>query len=337
MKSKPSFQRPFDPVRRRLGLGAGAAVGMASLGLGLPAAAQSYPARPIRWIIPYAAGGGADVGARLYGKQMEAMLHQPFVIDNKPGGATVIGLNALLAAPADGYTIMMGNDSLAINPILMEKVPTLAEIVGISALVKGGLALVSRADYPARTPAEAIAYIKAQNGKLSFGSWGVGGTAHLAMETLLDRLGASMVHVPYNGAAPSIAALASGQGDIMFTDLATAASFIKSGRLKLWALANGERHPAYPDVPTIAEVGFPGFDWFAWFGVLAKKGTPPEVLARLSATIIAVGNEPAFKKDQIERGNIPYNSTPKEMDDLLQANATAAKAIIDKRGIKLST
>lgn len=329
------FIQPVDAARRRFGLGLAAAVG--AFGLSLSARGQDYPSRPVRWIIPYAAGGGADVGARLYGQQMEKILRQPLVVDNKPGGATVIGLHALLAAPADGYTIMMGNDSLAINPLLMEKVPTLAEIVGISVLVKGGLALVSRPDYPARNVAEAIEYIRKQNGKLSFGSWGVGGTAHLAMETLLDRLGASMVHVPYNGAAPSISALASGQGDIMFTDLATAASFIKSGRLKLWALANGERHPAYPEIATLAESGFPGFDWFAWFGVLAKKGTPPDILNRINAAIVAVGNDPAFRKDQIERGNIPWNSTPREMDEQLRINASAAKAIIDKRGIKLST
>ena len=326
----------FYLSRRKALVGLAAACAVARESFAQQPAAQGYPNRPIRWIVPYAAGGGTDSIARLYGQEMERVLKQPFIVDNRPGASTLIGVQALLAAPADGYTIFAGNDSLASNLYLLDKVPyTLNDFVGVSVLAKGMLALVSRLDYPAKNATEALRHIKANDGKLAYGSWGVGGMAHLAMEALLERIGVTMTHVPFAGAAPAINSMLGGQMDIMLTDLPTALQFVKAGKLKLWAVASKERHPSFPDVPTIAESGYPGYDWFAWIGILAKKGTPMEALNKMSASVAEAVRNRDFRQDQLDRGNVPWGSSPKELEDLLAMNATNAKALIDKRGIKL--
>lgn len=298
---------------------------------------NSYPEKTIRWIVPYAPGGASDTSARLYSNQMEDLFKRSFVIENKPGGSTIIGTQALLNAKPDGYTVFSVNDSLTTNMLLMDKVPyTLDDFAEVSVLVKAPLALISKPDFPAETLSEAIAQIKDKKNQFAYGSWGVGSTAHLAMEVLLDKLNAEMTHVPYNGAAPSVVALASGQLDIMFVDLGTALPFIKSGKVKLWAMGTKDRNPNFPDTPALAEKEVPDFDIFAWTGLISKKGTPPEAIERLSAAAKEISSRENFSKDQIERGNIAWGSSPGELKALLEKNYKEAKEIIEKRGIKLN-
>lgn len=326
----------FRPSRRAFTASGAALLSsplLAALG-GNAAASEAYPNRPIRWIVPYAPGGASDTSARLFGRELEKAFGQNIVVENKPGGSTIIGVQALLAAKADGYTVFSGNDSLTTNIHLMPKVPyKLEDFAGVSVLVKAPLALVSRPDFPASSLPQALSHIQRESGKLSYGSWGVGSTAHLAMETLLDLLGAKMTHAPFNGAAPSVAALASGQLDIMFVDLGSALPFIRSGKVKLWGMGTKERNPLFPDVPAVAEAGLPSFDIFAWTGMVARAGTPKEALDRLAAEVRKIATRPDFAKDQIERGNVAWGSTPQELNELLQRNNRDAAAIIRKRGI----
>lgn len=322
-------------LRRRLLL----RVGGAALGALLVGAAhaQAYPTRPIRWIVPFAAGGGGDTTARLTGREMEKLIAQPLVIENKPGASTIIGVQALLASPSDGYTIFSGNDSLATNLYLIDKLPyKLDDLVGISVISKSPLALVSRPDFPVQDLAGALQHIRNNPGRLSYGTWGIGSTSHLTMETLLDRIGGTMIHVPFGGSAPALLGMMGGQMDIMFMDVGTSAQYVRAGKLKMWAVSTKERNPAFPDVPTLAEAALPGFEMYSWNGVLAKKGTPPHVIKTLSQAIQSVLAKPDFRKDQIERGNVPWGSTAQELDALLLANARSAKEIIEKRGIRLN-
>lgn len=307
-----------------------------ALAIAGPAAAQPYPDHPIKWIVPFAPGGGGDTTARLVSREAEKLVGQPFVIDNRPGAATILGVQALLAAPADGYTVFSGNDSLATNLYLVDKVPyKLDDVVGISVISKSPLALVTRADFPAKDINELMQQIKAGNGKLNYGSWGIGSTSHLAMETLLDRSGAGATHVPYSGSAPAALALIGGQLDMMFIDVGTGLQHVKTGKIKLFAISTKERNPAFPDAPTLGEATLPGFDMFSWNGLWVRKGTPAAVVQKLTQAMQKVLSAPDFRKDQIDRGNVPWGSTPQELDRLLHDNAVAAKELIEKRKIRL--
>jgi len=307
-----------------------------ALAIAGPAAAQSYPDHPIKWIVPFAPGGGGDTTARLVSREAEKLVGQPFVIDNRPGAATILGMQALLAAPPDGYTVFSGNDSLATNLYLLDKVPyKLEDVVGISVISKSPLALVTRPDFPAKDVNALMQQIKASNGKLNYGSWGIGSTSHLAMETMLDRTGASATHVPFSGSAPAALALIGGQIDMMFIDVGTGLQHIKTGKIKLFAISTKERNPAFPDVPTLGEVTLPGFDMYSWNGLWVRKGTPAAAVQKLTLAVQKVLSIPDFRKDQIERGNVPWGSTPQELDQLLHDNAVAAKELIEKRKIRL--
>ncbi|MES2251662.1 MAG: tripartite tricarboxylate transporter substrate binding protein [Pseudomonadota bacterium] len=321
-------------------LGAGhllVATGVAALlSVAGTAAAQPYPDHPIKWIVPFAPGGGGDTTARLVAREAEKLLGQPFVIDNRPGAATILGVQALMSAPSDGYTVFSGNDSLATNLYLLDKVPyTLDDVVGISVISKSPLALVARTDFPAKDLAELMQQIKASGGRLNYGSWGIGSTSHLAMETLLDRTGANATHVPYSGSAPAALALISGQLDVMFIDVGTGLPYIKSGKMKLFAISTKERNPAFPDTPTLGEAALPGFDMYSWNGLWVRKGTPAPTVQKLTGAVQKVLSMPEFRKDQIERGNVPWGSTPQELDKLLHDNAVAAKDLIQRRKIRL--
>ncbi len=321
---------------RRVGPPLVAAGAAALLGVAGTAAAQTYPDHPVKWIVPFAPGGGGDTTARLVARQAEKLLGQPIIVDNRPGAATIVGVQALLSAPSDGYTLFSGNDSLATNLYLLDKVPyTLDDVVGVSVISKSPLALVARADFPAKDLAEMLQMIKTSNGSLNYGSWGIGSTSHLAMETLLDRTGASATHAPYSGSAPAALALIGGQLDVMFIDVGTGLPYVKSGKMKVYAISTKERNPAFPDAPTLAEAALPGFDMYSWNGLWVRKGTPAPIVQMLTGAIQKVLSVPEFRKDQVERGNVPWGSTPQELDKLLHDNSVAAKDLIQRRKIRL--
>lgn len=276
--------------------------------------AQDYPSRQIRWVVPYPAGGGADILARIMSQNMQATLKQPIVVENKPGGNTRIATQFLAKSPADGYTVMNSTDQIAANSSLYKNVGVNAtqEVDYVGAIVKTPLVLLARLDLPATSVKEVIEYIKNNDKKVNYGSWGLGSTNHLTMEALAGRIGTSPTHVPFQGAAPAATALLGGVIDLYFTDLGSALPYIKSGKLKAIAVTTKERIPMIQDIPTIAESGFPDFDVFTYQGLLVPKGTPSAVINTLNKAIRVALDNPEIKNELLTRGVIPDPGTPEQ-------------------------
>ena len=249
------------------------------------ASAADFQARPITIVVPYAAGGGGDVLARLFAEKLKARLGQPVLVDNKPGAGTLIGSEFVARAPADGHTLLLTTNTLLIAPILnaaAAKFDPQKDFAPVLPIASIAIMLVAHPGLPARDTAELIAYLKRNPTKVSFGSSGAGGITHLAGELFKARAGVSMTHVPYKGAAPALADLIGGQIDLLFDAVITAYPLVKSGKLKALGLGNATRWAGAADIPTIAESGLAGFEVSGWYGLLAPAGTPPAVLQRLN-------------------------------------------------------
>lgn len=272
------------------------------------ATAAEFPEKPIKIIVPYAPGGGGDILARMYADRLKAELGQPVIIDNKPGGGTLIGSEMVAKAPADGYTLLFTTNSVLIAPILnaaaakFDPVKDLTPVVPIGSIA---MVLAAHPAVPANTAAELIAYLKKNPGKVSFASAGTGGITHLAGELFKARAGVSMTHIPYKGAAPALNDLMGGQVELLFDAMITANPHIKSGKLKAIGVANATRWEGSPEVPTIAESGLPEFKMSGWYGVLAPAGTPAKVLERLNADSNKIIKSPEFAAKLRENGLSP--------------------------------
>jgi len=255
------------------------------LGCCLPgSAATVYPDRPIKIVVPFAAGGPADFLARVLGKELASRLNTSVIVENKPGAGGNIGTALVARAAPDGYTLLLGYmGTLAINPYLYQKqlFNPVDDFAPISMIATNPLVLVTNASLDVNTVQELIARAKASKNGLTYGSGGVGSANHLAAELFKSATGIKLVHVPYQGAAPATTALIAGQVDMMFNGVSASLSHIKSGALKALAVSTATRVPSLPNVKTMAESGMPGYDVSAWFGLLAPKNTPPAVLQRL--------------------------------------------------------
>lgn len=305
----------------------------------LPAAfAQSdtYPDRPIRWIVPFAAGGPTDAIARVIAHALPQQLNGTSVaIENKPGGATVIGTQAMSTANPDGYTIASLSDNLAINELLLPKVPyKFTDFEYVAGLIKMPMVLALRSDLPPSNLQETLQYFKENNGKLSYGTWGPGSGAHLTSERLADLLGVNFVHIPFQGSAPAINALLAKQIDFVVLDLATVLQHAKTGKVKIVAVTTKTRSPSVPNAPALAEV-FDGFDAFTWNGVAAPKGTPQSVVRKLTAALHQTLRQPQVQKDLQERGMTIWASDAQELKSRLFEESRTARQTIEKRGIRL--
>ncbi len=302
---------------------------------GLQVQAQEFPNRSIRWIVPYPAGGGTDIVARVIMQKMSASLGQPIVIDNRPGGSTIIGTQALLSSKPDGYTVMSTAEQLAVNTSLYKNLKYSADndIDFVGGLVKTPMVLLARADLPVNNAQELIAYLKKNNRSVTYGSWGQGGMPHLIMEAFAARLNINPVHVPFAGAAPAIKDLLGGVIDLYFSDLATALPHVKANTLKPLLIATKERIPIIPSIPTISELGFDGFDMYSYQGVVAPKGLPPEVLTKLSETLRSVINSPEIQAELSSRGFIPRASLSGEFKNQFIESELTLGNVIRQRNI----
>lgn len=302
-----------------------------------PASAQTFPEKPIRWIVPYTAGGGTDVTARLIAKATGPAFNgkDPF-IDNKPGGATVIGTQALVTAKADGYTIGSVSESLAVNEFLMAQLPyRRSDLEAITAVVKIPMVIAVPANFPANTLEEFLAVLRKSDSKsYNFSSWGIGSTAHLSAERLADQLNANVTHIPYQGAAPMVMAVVSGEVDFCFCEISSSLGFIKDGRIKAIAVSTKSRSKVLPNVPAVSEV-IPGFEAFAWNGIAAPKGIPGHVKDILVKGIRSGLASEKVREDFASKGYEVWASSPAEMEQHLQLEAKTAQNIIKKRNIKL--
>jgi tripartite-type tricarboxylate transporter receptor subunit TctC len=323
----------YPSVSKVPGLGAWALIQSLLIGFILNASlaqAQDFPTKPIRWIVPYPAGGGGDIVARLITPKITAATSQAITVDNRPGGNTIIGTQLLLTNKPDGYTVMHTAEQIAANGALYKNLKYSADkdIEFVGTIVKTPLVLLAKLDLPVSNAQEVIAYMKAQDKKVTFGSWGQGGMNHLTMEAFAQRLNVSPVHVPYAGAAPAIKDLLGGAIDLYFSDLASALPHVKAGKLKPLLVSTKERVPLLPDVPTLQELGFEGFDMYSYQGIVAPKGFSPEVLQKLSELLRNAVNHPEVRAELSSRGFIPAPSTPAEFrKQFLESQAQLAEVI----------
>ena len=308
---------------------------------GAPTAAvaqDKFPNKSVRWIVPYAAGGGSDFLARTIGQAWSAQVHQPIVVDNRPGGNTAIGASETARAPADGYTIVSAdNGTLIFNPVLYKNLsynPS-KDLTPVTLMGRFPMILVAGPGEKAKTAKEFITEVKASKDGVNYASAGAGSPHHLAMELLKSEAGLKLTHAPYRGAAPALADVAGGQIPVMMVDMAAGAGFIKGGKVRPLAVANATRLPQLPDVPTFAELGLPSVQAAALVGMVAPAKTPASVIATLNKQVVAAINEPAVKQKLIDFGVEPVGNTPEQFQALISSESTRWHKLIKDLNITL--
>ena len=323
----------FLPSRRLFAT----AVACAGLLAALPAAqAQDWPAKPIKLIVPYAAGGPTDSLARLLATKMQPSLGQPIVVDNRAGAGGTIGVDATVKAPADGYTLaLVAPGPLAGMPNLMKAPYAIDDIQFLTLVAKIPSVLVVNGKSGIDSVDALLKKAKSQPGKLSYSSAGPGTTPHIGMEIFTDQAKVSILHIPYKGAAPAITALLAGEVDVAMVDLLPVLPHVNSGALKVLAVAGSTRAPQLGSVPTTREGGLPGVVMETTYGIIAPKALPPEIGAKFREAVVAAVNAPEVKQLLQQQGALPVTSTSAEYQKLMQSEAAKWKDIIGKAKITL--
>ncbi len=318
--------------RRLLYLAAGAAALPAGSRL---AEAEAYPTRPVHWIVSFTAGGPNDTVARLIGQYLSEQLGQQFVIENRVGAGGNIGMGAVLSSPPDGYMIGFAAPNNAINASLYEKLPF--DFIRDSVPVAGTMLLtnvmVVHPDVPAKTVAEFIAYAKANPGKVNMASSGSGTSVHMSGELFKAMTGIEMQHVPYRGSAPAMQDLLTNRVQVIFDNLPGSIAHIKAGTLRALGVTAGKRSDALPDVPTIGET-VPGYEAVVWYGIVAPKGTPPEIVATLNSAVNAVLADPKLKARLAELGGEAMPMTPAQFGKLVADETEKWAKVVKFSGAK---
>lgn len=305
--------------------------------LPLVAAAQPYPSKPIRFVVPYPAGGPLDAVARLLGQKVSESMKQPVIVENKAGAGGNIGADAVAKSPGDGYTILMGAVAThAINPTLYAHIPydPIRDFIPVTQVASTPNVLVVNPSVPAANVKEFIAYARANPGKLNFGSGSTGSAGHLAGELFKTLAGVDMTHVPYKGAAPAMNDLIGGQIQLMFDNLASALGQVRAGRVRALAVTTARRTTLAPDLPTIAESGLPGFDINTWFGIFVPANTPREIVDRLHDEFTRALAAPDVREKMLSLGAEPVGSTPAEFAAYIRAEAEKYARVIKASGAK---
>ena len=308
-----------------------------ALALALPVAAQAYPSKPIRFVVPYPAGGPLDSVARLLAQKVGESVKQPVVVDNKPGAGGNIGADLVAKSPPDGYTILMGAVAThAINPTLYASMPYDAarDFTPITQVASTPNVLVVNPAVPATDVKSFVAHAKANPGKLNFGSGSTGSAGHLAGELFNAQAGVKMTHVPYKGAAPAMQDLLGGRIDLMFDNLASSLAQVKAGKVRALAVTTARRSSLAPELPTIAESGLPDFDISTWFGVFAPAGVPREVVDRLHAEFTRALAAPDVREKMLALGAEPVGTRPEEFAAYIRREADKYARVIKASGAK---
>lgn len=308
-------------------------IATALLGVGVAQAQQNYPVRPIRLVVPSSPGGGTDITARIIAPKIGEYLGQQVVVENRPGAGTMIGGEVVARAVPDGYTLLMGISTLAINPAMYRKVPydALKDFAPISQVVALPNVLVTHPSLPVKTVRELIAFAKPRPGQINFASAGVGTNPHLSMELFLSMTGVKMIHVPYKGSGQGVIDLIAGHVTVMTPSILTALGYVKDRRLRALGVTSAKRAGGAPDIPTIAEAGVPGYEAVQWFGVLAPAGTPRDIVSRLHKEIVRTVQTPDIRQKLVNDGADPVGSLPEEFAAFIRSEtakwAKVAKAI----------
>lgn len=298
--------------------------------------AHAYPSRPVRIIVGFAAGGPNDILARLIGNWLSERLEQPFVVENRPGAGSNIATEAVVRAPPDGHTLLLVGTPNAINATLYDNLNFnfIRDIAPIAGLVRGALVMVVHPSVPAKTLPQFIAYAKANPGKLSYGSGGVGGITHITAEQFKQEAGGlDIVHVPYRGVAPALTDLLGGQVQILFTNLALLIGYIETGKLRALAMTTATRSEALPDIPAIGEF-VPGYEASSVFGLGAPRNTPTEIIDRLSNEINAALADPGFKARLAHLDGTALGGSPADFGKLIAEETEKWRKVIRLANIK---
>ena len=299
---------------------------------------QGYPNRPVKVVVPYAAGGLPDTMARLVGAKIGESTGQQLVIENRGGAGGIVGTAEVAKSAPDGYSLLVADVAqIAINPHLFTKLPydPFKELTGVSLMGTSALYLVAHSSVPAANMKELIALIKAQPGKISYGSSGLGSIHHLAMEALKVGLNLDMVHVPYKGTGQSVPALLGGQVQLLYSALPSIESHVKAGKVKILAVSTPQRSPQTPDVPTVAESGIPGYDFVAEIGFYAPAGTPQDIIAKVAAEVQKAVKQPDVVQRFKQLGIDPVGSTPEAYNAMNRASYQKYEKVVKASGAKI--
>ena len=299
--------------------------------------AQTFPVKPLRLIVPFAPGGTTDVVARAIAPKLGELLGQQVIVDNRPGGGTTIGTDALARSAPDGYTFMLATPDFTINPSLHAKLPYDAQrdFAPLALIASYPLVLVANPALPAQSIAELIAFAKANPGRINYASGGNGSTPHLSGELFKALAGVDLTHVPYKGNGPAITDLLAGQVQLLFTGMPPVASFVKSGRLKLLAVTGAKRHTSLPDTATVQEGGVPGYEVVTWFGFLAPAGVPKPIVDRLNEDIGRALQAAEVRERLASLGADLGTSSPEAFAALLREEIAKWSRVVKSAGIKV--
>ena len=302
----------------------------------IPAAAQAdaYPSKPIRLVVPYSAGGGADNAARIIAARLTTTLGQTVVIDNRPGGSGMIGAQAVATAAPDGYTVLYDASAFAVNPALRKMAFDPAkDLAPVSLAVTVPNILVVSPSAPYKTVQEFVDHARKHPGEMTYASYGAGSAAHLIGELLKNQAGIDLLHVPYKGGAPALTDVMGGQVNAYFANAASGMSYVKSGKLRALAVTSAKRMASMPEVPTLAESGFKNFEVLEWNGFFAPKGTSSEIVAKLAKEIQAATADPATRQKLVGLGVDPIGSSPDVFSKFVQAEMLRWAALVTSNKI----
>jgi len=302
------------------------------------ALAQSWPAKPIRLVVPFAPGGSSEIIARSLAAQLSTSLGQQVFVDNKPGGAGNVAMEEVKRAPADGYTMILGHVGvLAVNPALFGKslpYDPVKDFIPVSLVATVPNVIAVNPDLPVTTLADLVRKAKAEPGKLNYGSAGNGSAGHLAMEYFKMQAKVDIVHVPYKGTGPMLTDLMGGQTQLTFNGVPPIIGQIKGGKLRPIAVGSSKRVPSLPDVPTIAESGYPGFETSQWYGILLPAGTPAPIVERLHREIVAALAKPETTRRIVEDGGVAVGNSPAEFAALIAREEKRWGEVVRNAGVK---
>lgn len=312
-----------------------AAAIVAAASLALPVWAQSYPNRPIRFVVPFSAGGAADTPGRILTQKLTDALGHQVVVDNRPGAGSTIGADQVAKAPPDGYTLLTISNTHFVSAALYKKLPydSVADFAPVTQVTSAPNVIVVHPSLPAKSVRELIALAKAKPGKIDYASSGNGSTQHLTGALFTKMAGIEMTHIPYRGSGPATADLLSGQVTVGFPGIAGMLPQIKAGKLRALAVTSAKRSPELPELPTVAEAGIKGYDVTAWFGVAGPKGMPRDVVLKLHSELLRILKNPEVQKLLLNAGQeVAWQETPEQFGEMLKTEAAKWARMVKESG-----
>jgi len=308
-----------------------------AIALAAPALSQPYPSRTVRIVVPFAVGGPADIYARFIGAKLQDALGQPFVIEDRPGGGSIVGTEAVAKSAPDGYTLLMMSNTHTVNETLIPKKPfdLMRDLAPISGVNYSDLLMVIHPSVPANNLKEFIALARSQPGKLNYASSGPGTPYHMAGELFKAMAGVDIVHIPHKGSDQARTAILGGQVQMMFDAITTMAAHARAGKVKALASSGKTRSPVTPDVPSVAEAGVPGYETTIWLGLMAPAGTPRAVLEKLNLEVNRIVNSPEVRETWAKQGAQPMGMSIDQFDKFLREDITKWAKVVKLSGAKV--